>query len=75
MGVVGKCVSKENPKSDLDLGLRVWQLQIMIAHSNNNFRKSVSNIYDEREIFSKRNTLSNSKSNNIRETQDFETSW
>ena len=24
-GVVGKCVSKENPKSDLDLGLRVCQ--------------------------------------------------
>ena len=25
VGVVGKCVSKENPKSDLDLGLRVCQ--------------------------------------------------
>ena len=25
LGVVGKCVSKENPKSDLDLGLRVCQ--------------------------------------------------
>ena len=24
-GVVGKCVTKENPKSDLDLGLRVCQ--------------------------------------------------
>ena len=25
--MVGKCVSKENPKSDLDLGLRVCQFQ------------------------------------------------
>ena len=29
-GVVGKCVSKENPKSDLDLGLRVCQQNIEI---------------------------------------------
>ena len=30
-GVVGKCVSKENPKSDLDLGLRVCQNMLELS--------------------------------------------
>ena len=35
--MVGKCVSKENPKSDLDLGLRVCQnhfstLRLVVKH-------------------------------------------
>ena len=42
--VVGKCVTKENPKSDLDLGLRVCQ------HAQN-FKLGVYPGIDHRNIF------------------------
>ena len=52
--MVGKCVSKENPKSDLDLGLRVCQFNNITSAMFNAYLISTLKYEVNRQLFGER---------------------